>query len=82
VIYKYRIDFKLASGQILYPYDKEGIIVEAHTAEDAAFQAQFELNEIVERYALMAGDRWRITKIAPVIEDLSEGDRHDYSRET
>lgn len=68
MIHKYRIDFELAMSQGIHPYDKEGLIVEAHTAADAIVQASFQLDEIVRRFAHYAGDKWRIAKIAPVPE--------------
>lgn len=72
MIHKYRVDFRFESGVLIYPYAEEGIIIEAHTAEDALTQARIEIDEINKRNNMVAGDRWHFTKIAPVPEKEGE----------
>jgi hypothetical protein len=79
MIHKYRIDFRFESGILLAPYDEEGIIIEAHTAEDALTQARIEIDWIIKQSSILSHDgawsgRWFFTKIAPLPEIKKKGE--------
>lgn len=74
MLHKYKIEFRWESGIQIYPYTTEGVIIEAHTAEDALTQARIEIDEITRQNASIIGwhGSWIIIKIVALPDATEE----------